>query len=104
LKLKEYVEQQGLDFNQIKKILKEDFGISVRANSKLTEDLKQMIDLVAAALTKQEEKTEEKQEMEQQNQEVAQEQTKEAKKEEENQEQPQELTEEEKRRKEIMEL
>jgi translation initiation factor IF-2 len=63
-----------------------------------------MIDLVAAALTKQEEKTEEKQEMEQQNQEVAQEQTKEAKKEEENQEQPQELTEEEKRRKEIMEL
>jgi translation initiation factor IF-2 len=104
LKLKEYVEQQGLDFNQIKKILKEDFGISVRANSKLTEDLKQMIDLVAAALTKQEEKTEEKQEMEQQNQEVAQEQTKEAKKEEQNQEQPQELTEEEKRRKEIMEL
>ncbi|MEO2153144.1 MAG: translation initiation factor IF-2 [Aquificota bacterium] len=104
MKLKEYVEQQGLDFNQIKKILKEDFGISVRANSRLTEDLKQMIDLVAAALTKQEEKTEEQPTAEQQSQEVAQEQTKEAEKEEETQEQPQELTEEEKRRKEIMEL
>jgi translation initiation factor IF-2 len=50
LKLKDYAEQLNIDYNQLKKILKENFGITVRANTKVTEDLEELISLVLNVL------------------------------------------------------
>jgi translation initiation factor IF-2 len=106
LKLKEYAEQLGIDYQQLRKILKEDFGLNVRANTKVTEELKQMIDLVVAALSapppppQEEGEGTKREELEEQTQEVKAE--KKASEGEETREK--ELSEEEKRRKELMEL
>ncbi len=106
MKLKEYAEQLGIDYQQLRKILKEDFGLNVRANTKVTEELKQMIDLVVAALSapppppQEEGEGTKREEIEEQTQEVKAE--KKASEREETREK--ELSEEEKRRKELMEL
>jgi len=99
LKLKEYAEQLGIDYKELRKILKENFGLNVRANTKVTEDLKQTIELIIEALKSPPPTQEEKAEV------SAQEEVKEEKKEEVKKEEVQEeLTEEERRQRELMEL
>ena len=99
MKLKEYAEQLGIDYKELRKILKENFGLNVRANTKVTEDLKQTIELIIEALKSPPPTQEEKAEV------SAQEEVKEEKKEEVKKEEVQEeLTEEERRRRELMEL
>jgi len=99
LKLKEYAEQLNIDYKELRKILKENFGINVRANTKVTEDLKELISLVIDALRnppQEEEKVEEPTP-----QEVKEE---EKPKTEVEKEEEKELSEEEKREKELLEL
>ncbi|RTZ60790.1 MAG: translation initiation factor IF-2 [Gammaproteobacteria bacterium] len=99
MKLKEYAEQLGIDYKELRKILKENFGLNVRANTKVTEDLKQTIELIIEALKSPPPTQEEKAEV------SAQEEVKEEKKEEVKKEEVQEeLTEEERRQRELMEL
>ena len=103
MKLKEYAEQLGIDYKKLRKILKENFGLNVRANTKVEEDLKQIIDMVVAALNAppppQEQESSQK-ETETASGEGAKETTQTP---EEGQEE-RELTEEEKRQRELMEL
>jgi len=100
LKLKEYAEQLGIDYKELRKILKENFGLSVRANTKVTEDLKQTIDLIVDAL-----KAPPPMEQEEKEEVSAQKEVKEEKKEEVKKgEGQEELTEEERRQRELMEL
>ena len=99
MKLKEYAEQLNIDYKELRKILKENFGINVRANTKVTEDLKELISLVIDALRnppQEEEKVEEPTP-----QEVKEE---EKPKTEVEKEEEKELSEEEKREKELLEL
>ena len=102
MKLKEYAEELGIDYKKLRQILKENFGLNVRANTKVTEDLKQTIDLIVEALKtpppppEEEEKVEETQPLEC---ESITESPQEGKEEEEK-----ELSPEEKRKKELMEL
>ena len=100
MKLKEYAEELGIDYKELRKILKENFGLNVRANTKVTDDLKQTIDLIAEALKTPppppEEKVEEPQPIEC---ESASEPPQEKEEEEER-----ELSPEERRKKELMEL
>jgi len=103
LKLKDYAQELGVDYKKLRKILIETLGLDpkkVRANTKVTEDLKQTIDLLVEAL-KNPPQEEVKEEVEQPKEEVK-EQTPTA--EEKKEEEPKELTEEEKRQKELMEL
>ncbi len=102
MKLKDYVEQLGIDYKTLRKILKEDFGLNVRANTKVTEDLKQMIDLVVMAL--QSPPVEEKKEETAGVEETAQPEKVEKAEKTPQAEEKTELTEEERRRKELMEL
>ena len=101
--MKKYAEEKGIDYQQLRKILKENFGLNVRANTKVTEDLKQTIDLILEALKAPPPQEEEKEEKvtaatgEQQKSEEATSSYQE-------QEQEKELSEEEKRRRELMEL
>lgn len=100
MKLKEYAEQLGIDYKELRKILKENFGLSVRANTKVTEDLKQTIDLIVDAL-----KAPPPMEQEEKEEVSAQKEVKEEKKEEVKKgEGQEELTEEERRQRELMEL
>lgn len=100
MKLKEYAEQLGIDYKELRKILKENFGLSVRANTKVTEDLKQTIDLIVDAL-----KAPPPMEQEEKEEVSAQKEVKEEKKEEVKKgEGQEELTEEESRQRELMEL
>ena len=96
MKLKEYAEQLGIDYKELRKILKENFGLNVRANTKVTEDLKNTIDLILEALKapppQEEEKVEEIQKEEEKKVETPK------------VEEEKELSEEEKRQKELMEL
>ena len=103
MKLKEYAEQLGIDYKKLRKILKEDFGLNVRANTKVTEDLKQMIDLVVAALNAPPPPAEEEKE-EKAVKEEAQVETEVQAEEKRTEEEERELTEEERRQKELMEL
>jgi translation initiation factor IF-2 len=99
LRLKEYAEQLNIDYKELRKILKENFGINVKANTRVTEDLKELISLVVDTLQNPpEEEKEEKQEIveEQRKEEIPQEEPK--------KEEQKELTEEEKREKELLEL
>ena len=50
MKLKEYAQELGIDYKKLRQILKENFGLNVRANTKVTDDLKQTIDLIVEAL------------------------------------------------------
>ena len=99
MKFKEYAQQLGIDYKELRKILKENFGLSVRANTKVTEDLKQTIDLIAEALKAPPPKEEEKEISQQEEREV-----KEEIKEEEKESKEKELSEEEKRQRELLEL
>jgi transcription termination factor Rho len=47
IKIKPYVESLGLDYKEILRTLKKNFGISIRANQKLTDELKILIDQIA---------------------------------------------------------
>jgi len=103
LKLKEYAQELGIDYKKLREILIETLGLDpkkVRANTKVTDDLKQTIELLLEALKnpppQEEQKEEEKQ--------AKEEEVKETTAVEEKEEQPKELTEEEKRQKELMEL
>lgn len=99
MRLKEYAEQLNIDYKELRKILKENFGINVKANTRVTEDLKELISLVVDTLQNPpEEEKEEKQEIveEQRKEEIPQEEPK--------KEEQKELTEEEKREKELLEL
>ena len=101
-KIKEYIEKQGEDYKVIKEILKEQFGIKIRANQKLTEDLKQTIDLIIAALKTpqtQEEEVKESPQKETYQEEKEQEMPTEAK-----EEKTQQTAEEEKRKQELLEV
>jgi len=103
LKLKDYAQELGIDYKKLREILIETLGLDpkkVRANTKVTEDLKQTIDLLVEALKNPPPQEEVKEEIEQPKEEVK-EQTPTA---EEKKEEPKELTEEEKRQKELMEL
>jgi len=97
LKLKEYAEELGIDYKKLRQILKENFGLNVRANTKVTEDLKQTIDLIAEALKAPPPPPEEEKE-ETPKEGTATVEQKETKKEEE------ELSPEEKRKRELIEL
>jgi translation initiation factor IF-2 len=101
-KIKEYIEKQGEDYKVIKEILKEQFGIKIRANQKLTEDLKQTIDLIIAALKTpqtQEEEVKESPQKETYQEEKEQEMPTETK-----EEKTQQTAEEEKRKQELLEV
>ncbi len=105
MKLKEYAEQLGVDYKKLRQILIETLGLDpkkVKATTKVTEDLKQTIDLLVEALKAPppppEEEKKEKTKTEEKAKEVKSE-TEGEKKEEEK-----ELTEEERRRRELMEL
>ncbi len=104
MKLKDYAQELGIDYKELRKILIETLGLDpkkVRANTKVTEDLKQTIDLLVEAI-KNPPQEEVKEEVEQPKEEVKEQPTPTA--EEEKEEEPKELTEEEKRQKELMEL
>jgi len=98
LKLKEYAEQLGIDYKELRKILKENFGLNVRANTKVTEDLKQTIDLIIEALKSPPPVQEEREEI------PPQAEATEEKGEEIREETQEELSEEERRQRELMEL
>ena len=103
MQLKKYAEEKGIDYQQLRKILKENFGLNVRANTKVTEDLKQTIDLILEALKApppQEEEKEEKVTAATGEQQKSEEVTSSYQE----QKQEKELSEEEKRRRELMEL
>ena len=104
MKLKEYIEQQGQDYKKIRKILKEEFGLSIRANMKLTEELKQAIDQIIALL--QAPPQIEKEKVEEEKTPTAEEKSASLtlKEEEKKEEEERELTEEERRKKELEEL
>jgi translation initiation factor IF-2 len=107
LKLKEYIEQQGLDYKKIRKILKEEFGLPVRANMKLTEELKEAIDQIITLLQAPQQVEEEKvEEVPATTTAVEEESVSSTSKVEEKrkEEEERELTEEEKRKKELEEL
>ncbi|NPB04825.1 MAG: translation initiation factor IF-2 [Aquificae bacterium] len=108
MKLKEYAEQLGVDYKKLRQILIETLGLDpkkIKASTKVTEDLKQTIDLLVEALkaapppAPAEEKKEAVEEKPQPV-EVKEEKPAEEKKEEEEKT----LTEEERRRRELMEL
>jgi len=98
LKLKEYAEQLGIDYKELRKILKENFGLNVKANMKVTEDLKQTIDLIIEALKSPPPVQEEREEI------PPQAEATEEKGEEIREETQEELSEEERRQRELMEL
>ena len=98
MKLKEYAEQLGIDYKELRKILKENFGLNVRANTKVTEDLKQTIDLIIEALKSPPPVQEEREEI------PPQAEATEEKGEEIREETQEELSEEERRQRELMEL
>ena len=98
MKLKEYAEQLGIDYKELRKILKENFGLNVKANMKVTEDLKQTIDLIIEALKSPPPVQEEREEI------PPQAEATEEKGEEIREETQEELSEEERRQRELMEL
>jgi translation initiation factor IF-2 len=96
LKLKEYAEQLNIDYKELRKILKENFGLNVRANTKVTDDLKEVISLVVDSLKNP--PVEEIKEEKEQSKEI------EVKETETHTEETKELTEKEKQEKELLEL
>ncbi len=105
MKLKEYAEQLGVDYKKLRQILIETLGLDpkkVKATTKVTEDLKQTIDLLVEALKAPPPPPEEEKKEETKTEEKAKEVKSET--EGEKKEEEKELTEEERRRRELMEL
>ena len=98
MKLKEYAEQLGIDYKELRKILKENFGLNVRANTKVTEDLKNTIDLILEAIKAPPQEEEKEEEVNVKEETAVEKPAGELK------EEKEELSEEEKRQKELMEL